>query len=188
MANLNGPYGLRPVRHLTGGCIRMSEYSIASELAANIFYGDPVEMTGTGRNITLAAADNADSIGVFAGCRYVDATGSPVFSKYWPTGTVATDIVAIVYDDPKIVFSAQATTIAEADVGQLADWNGTAGSAVTGISGNSVDGTSYAATGGALRIMGLVKSPDNAYGAYAKVEVIFAEHALSGVVSGVGGN
>jgi hypothetical protein len=166
----------------------MSEYTIASELAANIFYGDPVEMTGTGRNITLAAADNPDSIGVFGGCRYVDASGKMTFSKRWPTGIVATEIVALIYDDPQIVFSAQATTIAEADVGQLADWNGTAGSAVTGISGNSVDGTSYAGTGGALRVMGIINSPDNAYGAYAKVEVIFAEHALSGVVSGVGGN
>ena len=188
MANINGPYGLRPLRHLTGGCIRMSEYSIASGLAADIYYGDPVQRAGTGRNITLAEADNANNIGVFAGCRYVDASGKQVFSKRWPTGTVATEIVASVYDDPKIVFSMQATTVAEADIGQLADWNGTAGDATTGRSGNSVDGTSFAAIGGALHVLGLVNSPDNAYGAYAKVEVMFAEHVLSNVVSGVGGD
>lgn len=188
MANTNGAYGLKPLRHLSGGCIRMSEYSIASAYDTNVFTGDPVEMTGTGKNIALAAADNADSIGVFAGCRYVDASGQVQNSQYWPADTVATEIVAFVYDDPQIVYSAQSTTVAAADIGQLADWDGTAGNTATGNSGNQVDGTSYAATGGALRVLGLIPSPDNAYGAYAKVEVMFAEHALSGVVSGVGGN
>jgi hypothetical protein len=32
-----------------------------------------------------------------------------------------------------------------------------------------------------------VNRPDNEYGAYAKIEVVFAEHALKGVVAGVGG-
>jgi hypothetical protein len=187
MANVNGAYGLRPSRHLKGGTIRMSEYSIASELAADIKCGDPVELTGTGRNITLAAADNADSIGVFMGCNYVDSTGSHKFSKQWVSGQVGTEAVAHVCDDPDVVFTGQATTIAEGDIGQLADWDGSAGNASTGISGNQIDGTSYGATGGALRVLGLVKEPGNDYGAYAKVEVVFAEHVLSNVVSGVGG-
>jgi len=187
MSNVNGAYGLRPSRHLKGGTVRMAEYSIASALAANIYVGDPVEMTGTGRNITLAAADNPDNVGVFMGCSYVDSTGSHKFAKNWVTGQVGTEAVAYVCDDPDVVFTAQATTVAEADIGQLADWDGTAGADSTGISGNQVDGTSYASTNGALRVLGLVKEPGNEYGAYAKVEVMFAEHVLSRVVAGVGG-
>lgn len=187
MANANSPFGLRAVRHLSGGVIRLSEYSIASAYNTNIFFGDQVEMTGTGKNIALAAAGNVDSIGVFGGCRYVDSQGNQVFSKHWPANTVATEIVALVYDDPNIVFEAQASTIAAADVGQLADWNAGTGSTVTGVSGGYIDGATYAATNATFRVLGLVPRVDNAYGAYAKVEVVFIEHALRGVVAGVGG-
>lgn len=188
MSNVNGAYGLRPSRHLKGGVIRQAEYSIASELAADIKFGDPVEQTGSGRDITLAAADNPDSVGVFMGCSYVDSVGTPKFSKQWVSGQVGTEAVAYVCDDPGVVYTAQATTIAVTDIGQLADWDGSTGNASTGMSGNQVDGTSYGATGGALRVLGLVDMPGNEYGAYAKVEVVFAEHVLANVVSGVGGN
>lgn len=188
MANTNSPFGFRARRHMTGGMIRLSEYSIASAYSSNIFLGDPVEMTGTGKNIQLAAAANVDSIGVFAGCRYVDSQGNQKFSKYWPASTTATDIVAMVYDDPNIVFEMQVDTIAAADVGLLVDWNAGSGSTITGVSGAYADISSAAATDKSLRILGLVPRVDNAYGAYAKIEVVFAEHALKGVVAGVGGN
>jgi hypothetical protein len=172
---------------MTGGEIRSNEYSIASAYAANLFTGDPVEMTGTGKNIQLAAAANADNIGVFAGCRYVNAAGEQKFSRYWPASTVATEIVALVYDDPNIVFEAQCDTLAAADIGNQMDWAAGTGSTSTGTSGAYADESTKATTGASLRIMGLVPRPDNAYGAYAKAEVTFAEHVLKGVVAGVGG-
>lgn len=188
MANTNGPFGLRPIRHLGGGQIRASEYSIASAYGTGIFTGNVVQLTGTGRNIEIAEAGNVDNIGVFAGCRYVDSTGKQQFSQFWPASTTATDIVAMVYDDPDIVFEVQADSIAAGDVSALADWVVGSGSTVTGQSAcyaavNGATGT----TGKSLRILGLKDSPDNAYGAYAKIEVVFAEHVLKGVVSGVGG-
>ena len=62
------------------------------------------------------------------------------------------------------------------------------GSTVTGLSGYFADLTTGTGTTGTnLRIMGLVNRPDNAYGAYAKIRVMFAEHVLGRVVSGVGG-
>lgn len=187
MANTNAPFGFRPRRHLTGGNIRQSEYSIASAYNTNIFKGDPVEMTGTGKNVQLAAAANADNIGIFAGVRYVNAQGEQKFSKHWPADQVATEIVAYVYDDPNIVYECQIDTIAEADVGNQVDWNAGTGSTTTGVSGAYADESTKGTTGGALRILGLVQNPRNAYGAYAKIEVAFAEHVLKGVVSGVGG-
>lgn len=188
MANVNAPFGLRPFRHMTGGEVRMNEYSIASAYGANIFHGDPVEMTGTGKNVQLAAAQNVDNIGVFGGCRYVDSQGNQKFSKYWPSGTVATDIVAYVYDDPNIVFEIQCDTLAVGDIGQLVDWAAGTGSTLTGVSGAYADlTTGTATTNMSLRLVELKRSPDNAYGAYAKALVVFAEHALKGVVAGVGG-
>ena len=187
MANRDGANGLRPSRHLTGGVVRANEYSIASEYNTNIFTGDVVEMTGTGKNVAVAAGGNVDNVGVFAGCRYVNAQGEQKFSAYWPANTTATDIVALVYDDPNIVFSAQCDTLAEADVGLLTDWDDGAGSVVSGQSGRELAASLGATTGQALRILGLVPSPDNAYGAFAKVEVAFAEHVMKGVVAGVGG-
>lgn len=188
MANANSPSGLRAVRHIGGGQVRVNNYTIASAYNTDIFHGDVVEMTGTGKNIAKAAATNVDNLGVFKGCRYVNAQGEQVFSKYWPASTVATEVVAEVYDDPNIVFSGQCDTLDEADVGQLVDIHVGTGSATTGVSGLYANvGGGTATTGMSLRILGLVSSPDNAYGAYAKAEFIFAEHVMKGVVSGVGG-
>lgn len=187
MANTSAPNGFRPTRHMSGGAIRLSEYSIATGYGTNIFLNDPVEMTGTGTNIQLAAATNVDNIGMFAGCRYVNAAGEQKFSNYWPASTTATDIVALVYDDPDIIFECQIDTIAAADVGQLFDWNAGTGSTVTGVSGAYADAATLATTGRSMRIMRLVPRVDNAYGAYAKIEACWAEHVLKGVVSGVGG-
>lgn len=190
MANTNSPFGLRPVRHLSGGVIRANEYSIASDYGTNIFTGDVVELSGTGKNVTKAAATNVDNIGVFAGCRWVDASGKQHFSQYWPASSVSTltDIIAYVYDDPSLIFECQADGAVVGEMQLLVDWNVGTGSTVTGQSGlyAVVSGTS-ATTGGSLRVMGLVDRPDNAYGSYAKIEVMFAEHVLGRVVSGVGG-
>jgi len=187
MANVNSPFGLRAVRHQSGGVIRLTEYTIASAYNTDIFYGDIVEMTGTGKNISKAAAANADNLGVFAGCRYVNAQGEQKFSKYWPASTTATEIVAFVYDDPYIVFETQVSTLAEADVGTLMDWAVGTGSATTGASGLYADEGTKATTDKSLRVLSLVPRVDNAYGAYAKAYVVFAEHVMKGVVAGVGG-
>jgi hypothetical protein len=189
MANVNAPFGLRPARKVNGGNVSQSVYSIATNYATAIYDGDVVEMTGTGRNVQKAAATNVDNIGVFKGCSYKDSTGSMVFSHHWPgVSDNKSDIKAYVVDDPDVVFECQADGCVEGEIGVLVDWNVGTGSNTTGVSGlyAVVSGTS-ATTGGSLRVMRLVDRPDNAYGAYAKIEVMFAEHVLGRVVSGVGG-
>ena len=120
MANVNGPVGLVPSRVLGGGCITSNPYSIASAYDTAIHVGDPVEMTGTSNNIGRAAAGTVNAIGVFAGCKFIDAEGRPQFKPYWPANQVATEIEALVWDDPNIIFRAQADTLAADDVGALA--------------------------------------------------------------------
>ena len=107
MANTNNPTGLRPIRHRNGGKIVQNPYSIASAYATSLFKGDPVELTGTSMQIQRAAADNPDNLGVFAGVEYTNADGKRVYSKYWPASTVATYIVAFVWDDPQIIYECQ---------------------------------------------------------------------------------
>jgi hypothetical protein len=186
MANVNAPFGFRPVKHATGGEIKHREYTIASGGAFNIGYGDPVEMTGTGKNIQLAAATNVDNIGIFCGVDYIDSTGEHKFSRNWVSGTTGTNIKALVIDDPDVIYECQADACAEADVGLLSDWTiGTVDS--FGRSTTVLKVSTGATTGQSFRVLELVPDPANAYGNYANVRVMWAEHVLKGVVSGVGG-
>ncbi len=188
MANANAKYGLKPVRTLGSDNVNQNVYSIATDYATAIYSGDVVEMTGTGKNVTKAAATNVDNLGVFVGCSYTDANGKPTFSAYWPgVSDGKANIKAFVLDDPETIFEVAADTVAEGDVGALCDWNVGTGSTLTGLSGLYAVASATATTGKSLRIMGLVDRPDNAYGAYGKIEVMFATHALGRVVAGVGG-
>lgn len=175
---------------MMGSPIVQNRYTIASGYNANIGTGDVVEMTGTGKNIARAANENVDNLGVFAGCTYRNAQGEVIYSTYWPANQVATDIVAFVYDDPYIVYECQLSALAANDIGTLveANWSTDSVNVKTGQSGTEVPGTgSTATTGKALRVLGLVDSPDNEFGAYARGEVLFVEHVMKGVVAGVGG-
>ena len=189
MANTNSAYGMRAVRHAGGGEIRENSYPIASGYGTAIYKGDPVQMTTDG-SIIAAEAGNVDNLGVFNGVSYVDANGAQQWSPYWPASTVATSIKASVYDDPMIIFEMQsdATGAAAADVGMGADWEVVAGNARTGQSATNLDvSAGLAATGKSLRILRIVDDGVNVAGAYSKVEVLFNEHVMKGVVSGVGG-
>jgi len=178
MANKNAPFGARVVGKLgsapqNGGT---TEYSIASGASGNIFSGDLVKMTNTGTILVSAAGD--ESIGVFRGCKFTNSSGEPVFSSHYTDGTVSSDIVAFVVDDPDAVFEIQsAGSPAQTDVGLNADISYTAGSTKTGMSAVELSGTT-AATTATFRIMGFSSDPDNSTTGSANVNVIvkFNEH------------
>ncbi|MCK5191523.1 MAG: hypothetical protein KAR12_15870 [Methylococcales bacterium] len=187
MANTNAPYGFRAVRHLTGGCVSTNEYTILSAYAANIWSGDPVNIVADG-TIQVAADGVADACGIFSGCSYVNAAGDQVFSKYWPTGTVATEIKALVFDNPEIIFAVQsdATGIAAADVGATANWEIVAGDTTIGISKSNLDASGgLNATEIGLRVLRIIDIDDNEAGAYSDVEVLLNEHAYRLSATGV---
>jgi hypothetical protein len=181
MANVDRPNGLTPVRHLSGGTIRASVYSIAAAYATKIHSGSLVSRTGTGRNVQLCDTDGP-AVGVFAGCEYVDVNGDVQFRPYWPApGAVATGttVKAFVFDDPQIVFEVQADEdVVEADIGQTADVVVGTGSDSTGRSATELDSSDINGTDGLLSILGLSDRPDNAYGTNAKVEVVIKLHEL----------
>jgi len=191
MANVNSPTGFRPVRHRSGARIVQNPYSIAAAYSTKIHKGTIVELTGTSMQIQVAAADNADNLGVFAGCEYTNAAGKRVYSKYWPADTSATDIVAFVWDDYNIIWEAQygntaAQTPAVTDLGNGIKWVVGTGSDTTGLSGSYLDHANKGTTDTQLRLERLVSRDDNTMGDFAKFEVSFMEHALMNVVAGVG--
>ena len=181
MANVDAAFGAKPVRHLTGGVIRATEYKIVKEYAANVFTGDFVQLAATGY-VQVGAATNR-LLGVFNGCKYTASNGEVVFKRYWPTGTTTLndgDVTAYVYDDPNIVWAIQSSGSADfADIGNLADIVAGTGSTSTGQSAFEISGTTGTGTAG-LRILGLYNEPKNAYGTNGVLEAVIWEHELIG--------
>ncbi len=174
MANKDAPRGAWPIKHLTGGTLRTSEHTIASGYAENIFTGDFVVLVAGGGVQVGGASERL--LGVFSGVSYVDAAGKQVFSRYWPSGTVATEINATVFDDPNILFGIQSagSTVA-ADVGNLGDIVAGAGSTSTGQSGFELNGTTSTAAA-QCRVIGKVAAPDNDWGTNVDLIVQIFEH------------
>ena len=106
-----GPYGLKPINLIGGQVFSGATRSIpiASGYNTNIFNGDIVTLVAGGTIAKSAIQDEsspvAGLVGVFLGCSYTSpATGQKLFAQYWPAGTVASDAVAIVVDDPDTLF------------------------------------------------------------------------------------
>jgi hypothetical protein len=113
MGSVNAPFGLRVTGRLDAGSLEVfRQYPIASGLAANIAAGDIVNLVDNGTSTTItkqtATGDTSADIamlGVFVGCSYTDpSTNQLTFSNMWPTGTVASDALAFVVDDPQALY------------------------------------------------------------------------------------
>ena len=109
---VSAPYGFKPVNRVDGmpyaGQTR--QLTIASGYAANIFYGDLVELVTGGTIQKFTGTTSGGMVGVFVGCSYTNpTTKQPVQAQYWPSGTVASDAVAYVVDDPMAQFQVAVT-------------------------------------------------------------------------------
>ena len=173
MANADTPNGFVPYRHVGGGTIRADQYEIASAYNASIKKGDAVILASG--LVNIAAQDSASILGVFKGVHYIDSAGNQVFSNQWPANQVtlgSANAIAEVYTDPGISYSVQCEDTATiANVGVAYDiGTDQAGSTVTGVSGMEID---LGDTGtGQFMVLGLIDTPNNAFGANARVEVI----------------
>lgn len=160
---------MRPVGLIGGqrmvGSTRM--IPIASATGHNIFFGAPVKIVAAGvveKDVPDAAMTPC---GIFMGCSYTDPnTNQKTFKQYWPSGTVATDAIAYVFDDPDAVFKVQADeAVAQTALGANAAMASDAGSTATGNSTCVLDGSSVNTTNTLpLRIVGFVDATDSAVG------------------------
>jgi hypothetical protein len=186
MASTAAPYGLKPYKLIGGqpysGSTR--QVKIASGYAANIFNGTVVSIVAAGTiEVVTTVGSNADPfpagvIGVFVGCSFTDPnTSQKTFKQYWPTGTVASDAVAYIVDDPDVLFMAQADdTLAQTALGiNIPFAAAQTGSTVTGNSTTALDASAIATTSTvAFRIVDFVNGPFSAVGdAYTDVLVKF---------------
>ena len=190
MSNTAAPYGFLPSWH-PSGIIRPTAYvsTNATDLVRlsgstlAIYKGQPVYTAigsggaidggtvATGRMIIRPWTANTDRIhGIFAGIEYVDATGKPVVSDYYPAGQTflsGARQVVYIWDDPQIVYRAQMDgAIALGAYGligkQLNGSNFAAGSTLTGLSQATLSATAPA-TGaqGQFRVVKIANEVDN---------------------------
>ena len=178
MATTATPYGLKAVNHLGGtpyaGATRL--LPIASAYGTNIYNGSVVTIVAAGTiEIVTDLGNNADAfpngvIGVFVGCTYTDPNlGTVVFRNNWPTGTVASDALAYIVDDPDVIFQAQADgAVTQADLGQNTNFaavqSTTTGDTTNGNSNTAVSSTTATTATIAFRIVDFVDSPTSTVG------------------------
>lgn len=193
MANANRPSGFSPVQYLNGspwnGQARI--YSIAAAYATALYIGDPVKSSGTADangvpGIILGATTGAlrgvivglgSAEGLIANPKNLDIT-------YRPAAAQATDWYAMVVDDPQVLFEVQenanGTALAATEIGlNTISVSGTGSGFVSGwMLASATDATPANTATLQLRLMGLVRRQQNAFGAYAKHLVKINVHEL----------
>ena len=175
MATTAAPYGLRPINLIGGQVFSGStrQIAIASAYASNIFFGDIVALDANGTIVKVtnvgSAADQlpAGVVGVFLGCTYTDPSLKyKLNSQYWPTGTVASDAMAYICDDPDTLFQVQANgSVAQTGLGLNFPVIQTAGSTTTGdskIALNAAGGVTTSTV--AFRLVDFVNGPFSTVG------------------------
>lgn len=179
---VSAPYGLKPINLIGGQVFAGATRSIpiASGYATGIFFGDLVKLVSSGTIEKDAGTTTATPVGVFVGCSYTDPTlGYKLFSQDFPAGTVASDIEAIVVDDPNTLFQVAVVsgTTVIAGVGRTVVGNNmalvqNAGDTTTGNSAVAVLSTSAATTNTLpIRVVDVVKETATAADTYVELIV-----------------
>lgn len=207
MANVDTPFGLRPIRHMMGVPLAATirPYYISASYGAALFIGDPVLRYSDGSNAAAVSAPGAGHfpVGTLPEVRKAAATtNTPITGvivgfaalpsnldlKHNPANT---ERIAYVCDDPFMIYEIQADgAIATTSVGLNANLIFThGGSTVTGLSGVELDTTSDGPDTTAtdqLKIIRLVNREDNdTAAAFVKAEVIINRPSQFPGVAGI---
>lgn len=215
MANVDAPFGLKPVRYLNGAPWngQANPYVHAGGDTVALYLGSIVSLSGTANTAAVdhypigtlavvkhaAAAGNTPPIvGVVVGVSPTIGTdvggqNAPIYSP----GSVTTDRVVWVVDDPMVIFQAQEDNdsgdIGVASAGLNIDLIATSGSSgettgdtATGLSGWEIDSSSVVDTAtGDLQLLNLSNIPGNVTGDYAIWDVRINLHQYNGATLGL---
>lgn len=196
MPNINKPSGLSPVKYLNGadwtGQGNMYYIAAADGNAFNI--GDPVTLSGNG---DASRGIPGVTIGVAAAaiCGVIVAIGTqPDGAFYDPSNlntiqapaTKTKPYYVLVVDDPQVVFEIQegggGAALTSADISQNGNFLAAAPTGITPVSGYTLNNATLAATSTLnLKLLGLVRRADNAFGQYAKWLVKINNHQFGSV-------
>jgi hypothetical protein len=172
MANVDNAHGFIPLmRSIVGGpgAALMAGHKIAGSGTA-LFKNDVVKLGGSGTKSGLS---------VVAGTAGAAAVG--VNLNY---GAVSTATDHLIIPGHLQVFEAQIDTISAAGLNQNCQLVATAGNATTQQSKHSLNNIATTNTH-EFRVLKLWDSPDNAVGAYARVEVTFIQSEFADQIAGV---
>lgn len=194
MANIDAPFGLRPVNRdgSAGFSGQLTEYIIEASEATDLFVGDPVNLGGT------SVLDLIDGVYKPTVVRATAGTGNfitgvivafkPITDESPNYKTDATtQRTVLVADDPFQLFEIQADgSVAVTDVGETADVIFThAGSTVTSLSGAELK-TADIGTGSQLVIEGVRDQDRNDLGSANPVLLVrISEHQKLNTSTGV---
>lgn len=175
MATVASAHGLKPAFYVGGrpyaGAQR--EYPVLSGYGTAIFQGDVVRIGAAGDTTSegylvkeTGTSTTSKPIGVFMGVSYTDPnTLTKVFKNYLPASVVASDIKAMVVDDPDVIYEVQASgAVAQAAIGENCALVQGSGSTLTGMSGVTANATHATTDTLPLRIVGFVNRPGSAVG------------------------
>lgn len=194
MANPDRASGFTPVSYFNGapwnGQARM--YSIAAAYSgAALYIGDPV-ITGGSADVngvpTIALAAATDAVrGVIVGLGTKEglmANPKNLDITYRPAAAQATDWYAMVVDDPNVVFEVQensnGTALAAAQIGlnTISILNAGNGYVSGWEIASQTDATAAVTATLQIKLLGLARKPNNAFGAFAKHLIQFNVHEL----------
>lgn len=192
MANVDTPFGAKPVAHRNGGVYTGAyrEYSVPSGDGTALYIGDFVKLAGTGQTIDgrvyndVARAATGDVlVGPVIGVRPI-TRASTIYRE------ASTQRIVQVADDPSLIFEMQegssGTALAANDIGLNIDFVVAAGSATTGLSGTQLNNATEATTNTLdLHLLAFVNREDNAIGYSAKWWVTINRHQYSNQVAGI---
>lgn len=192
MANVDSPFGLRPVRYMSGapynGAVNI--YATAAGDGTALLIGDPVKLAGTAQtidgviyqDITRAATSNVVLGSVVAVL--------PVTRDSTIYRAASTQRLVAVADDPNLLFEIQevsgGTALTADDMGLNADFVVAAGSTTTGLSGVELNNATEATTNTLdLQIVSFANRPGNEIGEHAKWLVRINRHQRANQVAGI---
>jgi hypothetical protein len=172
MANVDNPHGLSPLYVLSGGPVQTELFKKAVGYGTAIFRGDAVNRVADG-SIEASATPGTT---LYTG----------VALDYGAPSKATTHIVIVGMDQ---VYEAQGDgsgTLDEADMGLNCNLVLTAGNAATKQSKHQLaESTKQTTSTLDVHLLKALATPDNAYGANARIEFLFNKHRLAMGVAGV---
>jgi hypothetical protein len=184
MANSSSTgFGMKPVKMAgqSANTAGLGEYPVAASSSA--IYNQDLVAAATSGFAAVAAAGTEQLLGSLNGVFYTDAsTSKPTFQAYLLGSNTASDIVALVNDDPHQMYeirSNNAGASAQTDVGNTADIAYSAGASPNYISRTTLNDSSLSDSASKqVKIVGVSRDPDNQDLTSANVvwRVVISEH------------
>lgn len=187
MANVDAPFGLRPVKHVGGAPYNGAGNVYFVNAAQVIAPGDPVLITGDADTNGIPRVARATAGSRITGVMLGKTNGAgTLLQDSTQTTTASVDQYLLVCDDPTVIYEAQSDGDLDAgDIGSNTDL--VTANAVNDRSAWELNSATHDVTATlTVRVLRLVPDDRNALGANAVAEVLINTHTMSQGVGSLG--